>query len=109
MNTSPKTIKTRETKLTKKGYLIKKSDLTKEEKMMIKSILNPTPRLNENFQEEIKPIKCYKTTKEYYILPRFFGIQYFGEPNKAFGLKGLDTNFKFNTDLREYQKPIVRF
>lgn len=108
MNTSPKTRTTRETKLTSKGYLIREGDLTKEEKIMIKSILNPTPRLNEDFQEEIKPIKCYKIIKGHYVLPRFFGIKHFGEPLKVFGLKGLDTNFKFNTTLRDYQKPIVK-
>lgn len=105
MNTSPKT---RETKLTSKGYLIKEDDLTKEEIMMIKSILNPTPRLNDDFQDEIKPIKCYKKVKGHYILPRFFGIKHFGEPTKVFGLKGLPTKFKFNTTLRDYQKPIVK-
>lgn len=96
-----------ETKLTKKGYLVKKSDLSESEIMLIKKELNILPKMNANFADDVKPVKCFKQNSEYFILPRFYGISRFGKPKKVIGMKGNSTSFKFNTELREYQKPIV--
>jgi superfamily II DNA or RNA helicase len=90
-----------------KGYYIKKSSLSETEIKNIKKELKVKPKIIEfgNTQNNDISYKLYQTTKKYIIVPKYYGIQKFGnidfkiQPNKA--------NINFNGQLRDYQIPIV--
>jgi superfamily II DNA or RNA helicase len=90
-----------------KGYYIKKSTLSEDELKNIKKELKVKPKLIEfgNANTQDTSYKIYQTTKKYIIVPKYYGIEKFGnvdfksEPNKA--------DINFFGELRDYQVPIV--
>jgi hypothetical protein len=90
-----------------KGYYIKKSSLTDEEIKNIKKELKVKPKLIEfsKNNENDTSYKLYQTTKKYIIVPKYYGINKFG--NISFKLEPEKFDIKFNGNLRDYQIPIV--
>ena len=90
-----------------KGYYIKKSLLSDEEIKKIKKELKVKPKIIEfgNKQTDNDTFKLYQTTKKYIIVPKYYGIEKFGNIN--FKLEPEKTNIKFNGQLRDYQIPIT--
>ena len=90
-----------------KGYYIKKSTLSEQELKNIKKELKVKPKLIEfgNADTQDTSYKLYQTTKKYIIVPKYYGIEKYGqislkiEPEKA--------EINFNGELRDYQVPIV--
>ena len=90
-----------------KGYYIKKSSLSDEELKNIKKELKVKPKLIEfskNNENDVS-YKLYQTTKKYIIVPKYYGINKFG--NIPFKLEPENFDIKFNGNLRDYQIPIV--
>jgi len=89
-----------------KGYYIKKSSLSEEQITKIKQDLKVKPKLIE-FGEKTSDTsyKLYKSTKKYFIVPKYYGLQNFGET--AFKVPHDTHNINFNGELRDYQVPIV--
>jgi superfamily II DNA or RNA helicase len=90
-----------------KGYYIKKTILGEEELKKIKKELKVKPRIIEFGTSKAENIsyKLYQTTKKYIIVPKYYGIEKFGEI--AFKTEPTKANINFNGELRDYQIPIV--
>lgn len=90
-----------------KGYYIKKSELSETELNTIKKELKVKPKLIEFGKANIDDLsfKLYKTTEKYIIVPKYYGINKFG--NIPFKIEPNNANIPFNGELRDYQIPIV--
>ena len=90
-----------------KGYYIKKSSLSDEQIQKIKKDLKVKPKTLEFGNTETADIsyKVYKTTKKYFIVPKYYGIENFG--NVPLKNKPIYNSIEFNGTLRDYQIPIV--
>jgi superfamily II DNA or RNA helicase len=104
---------TTKTKLTKQGYIILKSDLSDEQIEMIENDLTITPDIDERYSKSNidNTFNIYLETVngDKFVLPRYYGINKFGYPNKIqFKINILDrANIQFNGELRDYQKEIM--
>lgn len=92
--------------LGKKGYSILKSNLTPKEQLFIKSELTVKPYLPKS-PVQPEPFHIYRESPNKIYMPRYFGINNFGDilDNKL--PKGDEISIKFEGDLREYQLNIV--
>lgn len=95
------------TKLTKQGYLIPKGSLSEDKKNKIIKELTVKPEFNPDYAEEPDPYEVYTENEKFYCVPRYWGINNFGPPEKMIGIQGEKKNFKFAGNLRPYQQPIV--
>jgi len=88
------------------GFHIKKDSLTKKQVDKIKSCLAVSPRGLSYIGKDSVIYKLYKTTENYYTIPRYWGIDNIGIPEKEkFGHS--KSRMKFNGKLRDYQQNIV--
>ena len=95
------------TKLSRNGYIIKKSDYTLKEIKDIKTDLTVKPFVNGDYGAPPKafPIYCESVRKLY--LPRFYAQDKLGLAKKVKMNSGYDVDIPFNGKLREEQIPIV--
>lgn len=91
-------------RLTKKGYEIDKKTITLDKLNEIKEDLTVKPYIPGD--DNVKSFNVYSETKTNIIIPRFYGINKFGQPIKNL-LVGTDSNYKFNGNLRENQVKIM--
>lgn len=104
-------------KLTKQGYFIKKSDLTEEQIENLENDLTIEPEIDKRYiktsADGNSAFNIYLETAngDKFVLPRYYGIEKFGEPieaNVKFSLNDIDrTNIEFNGQLRDYQQEIM--
>lgn len=93
-----------------RGYQIKTKTLNKDQLKKIKQDLTILPyRLEPYTNEELEKFKYkvyfYSQDKKYIIIPRYYGIQNFGECKKIFNPEKI--NVKFTETLREKQQKVV--
>lgn len=97
--------------LTKRGYILAKNKLSKNEIKTIKYELCVTPKAMTGFDnkenDKSDSFKLYKENDKQICVPRYYGIKKFGKPLEKIGLKTKKLNFNFKGDLREKQKPIM--
>ena len=86
-----------------KGFHIPESELSKDQIKMIKTQLTVEPT---GLSDEIVKYKLFKNKHSKYIIPRYWGIDNIGTPEK-FKFKQKKIKTRFNGDLREYQNIIV--
>ena len=95
----------------KKGYTIPKAELPKGEEEFLKKDLFVKPFVpgaqfgNPNDQSTAFPVYRENNNKMY--LPRFYGIQRYGVPDRCDIEPGDDIDVPFDLSLRDYQKNIV--
>jgi superfamily II DNA or RNA helicase len=95
----------------KKGYTIHKAELPKGEEEFLKKDLFVKPFVpgaqfgNPNDQSTAFPVYRENNNKMY--LPRFYGIQRYGVPDRCDIEPGDDIDVPFDMSLRDYQKNIV--
>ena len=97
------------TYLTKRGYVIKKNELTEEKIKEIKEELTVKPAVSTDFGAVSNPFPIYLESKNKLYLPKFYGIEKFGNPevNKVPPGDTIDVKFKF--DIRPNQElPVKR-
>jgi superfamily II DNA or RNA helicase len=99
-----------------KGYYIDKESCTSAQLESIKKELTVKPKIIdfgpakpdidiEDEDEDDGSYKLYISTKSYLIVPRYYGVEHFGEcPVK---MSPLPINLTFKGALRDYQIPIV--
>ncbi len=94
--------------LNHRGYVLSKSELTKEELSKLKNKLTVKPFLGdyENENDNSEEFQVYTETEKKITVPRYYGIKKFGKPKKI-EFSGEDSNFEFNSKLRDYQNNIV--
>jgi hypothetical protein len=85
-----------ETSLTRTGYLVSGGDLSQ-----IKKQLTVRPVVNGDFGYPPPPFKVFKPAKNGICIPRFFGIDAFGTPQKDKRPPPTKSNAKFVGQLRD--------
>ena len=89
-------------KLTNRGYIVNKSDLTFKQIQKIKKDLTVQAFTAPDFPKS-DPYTIYlESTKRLYI-PRYYGIELFGQPKIININNGSDINIKFIGELRPVQ------
>ena len=95
----------------KKGYTISKSLLTKEEYEFLKKDLFVKPQvLGASYgaaATEASSFPVYRENPNKIYIPRFYGIQRYGVPNRTDLDQGDTINLPFAKQLRDYQDKIV--
>jgi len=96
------------TSLSKNGYKIKKNELEPKKIKEIKDELNVKPyTYTFNKMQNIETrFNVYLESPKKLYLPRFYGIEKFGDPIQNNIEEGDLINLKFNGALRDEQKPI---
>jgi superfamily II DNA or RNA helicase len=92
--------------LGKKGYSIYKKDLTNKEQIYIRNELTVKPYLPKS-PAQPEPFPIYRESPQKFYLPRYFGIDNFGDFCENKLPLGNDINLNFEGELREYQINIV--
>ena len=94
------------TYLGQKGYSIFKEALSIEEQQYIREELTVRPYIPKApIQPDAFPI--YRESPKKLYVPRYFGVDNYGEPDKIIVNPGTDITAPFNGELRDYQKIIV--
>ncbi len=92
--------------LGKKGYSVLKSNLSSKEELFIRKELTVKGYVPKSpVQPEAFPL--YRESPKKFYMPRYFGINTFGDFNENKLSQGEDINLEFKGDLREYQVNIV--
>ena len=90
------------------GYYLPKNGLTKAQITDIKKHLTAVPK-NSGYSdgnEEKSKYKVYRETDEYFIVPRYFGVDNFGQPEKTTFTES-KAKIVFTGKMRDYQEVIV--
>ena len=88
------------------GYAIYKECLDGSELRKIRDDLTAKPYAPKS-PVQPTPFRVYQESGSKIYLPRFFGLQEFGEPDVSIIPEGDDINVPFTGDLRDYQVNIV--
>jgi superfamily II DNA or RNA helicase len=97
------------TTLIKNGYLLNKKYLSESEQLKLKNDLTVAPVLLGDYGGKTEPeyFEVFREDKKTILVPKFYGLKKYGEPEKTDVNKGLKTKFKFNGELKDYQHDIV--
>jgi superfamily II DNA or RNA helicase len=99
--------KTLNTYIGSKGYTIPKSEMSEEQIQYIKDALTVSPVTPGIMLAATTKFPAYReSTKKMYV-PRFFGIEHFGEPKEVKIPEGDDIEVPFVGTLRDYQVEVV--
>ena len=94
-------------RLNRRGYSIVKTEYSNEELDQIREKLTATPFVVDDFGNgKNRSFKLYLESENKIYMPRFYGIDVFGEPKRNKLTDGETIFVKFNGDLREEQKPV---
>jgi superfamily II DNA or RNA helicase len=104
MTTRLDIIKNAKSYLGKRGYIIKKKFLTENDLNEIRSELNVKPFVCADFGAQEEPFKIYLESENKMYLPKFYGIERFGEAEKNVLPNGKDIDIEFDLKLKEEQK-----
>ena len=93
----------------KKGYTLLKSSLTQREIIDLKNDLWLKPQINgkQFIQNQIPTFPVYRENDNKLYIPRFYGIEKYGLPEKSEIDEGININVEFTKELRDYQHNIV--
>src|SRR6056300_853071 len=92
--------------LGKKGYSIYKNDLTNKEQIYIRNELTVKPYLPKS-PAQPEPFPIYRESPQKFYIPRYFGIDNFGDFCENKLPLGENIDLTFEGELREYQINIV--
>ena len=93
-------------RLNRRGYSIVKTNYS-EKLDDIREKLTVKPFVVDDFGNgKNKSFKLYLESENKLYVPRFYGIDVFGEPQRNKLIDGDMITVKFNGDLREEQKPV---
>lgn len=96
--------------LNNNGYILNKKKYSKEKLNKIKDKLtvHPSNSYMADLQIFEQPkFKVYKEDNDSLYLPKYFGIDNFGKPEKNLISGGKTSDMKFLTNLKDYQLPCV--
>ena len=91
----------------KMGYTIFKNNLTIEDINKIKKDLLVKPFVPKCIQQKCESFPIYRESTSKFYLPRFYGIDKFGEPSVYKNLNNEKISLKFEGTLRDYQYNIA--
>ena len=87
----------------KKGYTVSLKYFTEEQISKIKEDLTFKPFRPKGYGPDAEPFSIYGISKNKIFIPKYYGIDKFGKPNKIKLSPGIKINLKFNGELRENQ------
>ena len=90
-----------------KGYTIYKENISVEEQQALRKELNVKPFVPKSSLIKPQPFPVYRESKKKLYIPRFYGLEIYGEPDDSLISEGVKINLKFKGELREKQKPVV--
>jgi superfamily II DNA or RNA helicase len=96
--------------LGKKGYTILKSSLSEEDQKALYEELNVKPVSSGvvyNAAQDQGQFPVYRENAKKIYIPRFYGTERYGLPNRSEITEGEDINVTFPKPLRDYQDKIV--
>ena len=97
-------IKNAKTYMGKRGYIIRKNNLNNEELNNIRNDLTVTPFTIGDYGNNEEPFKIYLENKNKIYVPKFYGIEKFGNPDVSILPKGKDIHVEFSLHLKDEQK-----
>lgn len=97
-------IKNAKTYIGKRGYIIKKKNLKEDELQEMREELNVKPNVCADFGAQEEPFKVYLESENKMYLPKFYGIEKFGNPDANLIPDGKDIDINFSLNLKEEQK-----
>ena len=90
-----------------KGYTIKKENISVEEQQLLRKELNVKPFVPKSSLIKPQPFPIYRESQNKIYVPRFYGIETYGEPDVDIIDDGNPIDLNFNGELREKQKTVV--
>ena len=98
--------------LSKEGYLINKKNFDLVQINKIKDELTVEPfKFGVNFGAKVEEnlfFKVYREDEKYLYVPKFYGLEKLGQPNKNKESTGLTVDLIFKGSLREEQQNIIK-
>ena len=94
------------TYLGQKGYSIYKENICVKEQQFIRDELMVRAYVPKS-PVQPPPFPIYRESSSKIYIPRFFGIETYGEPDELHFTNGDSIHLSFNGDLRDYQKNII--
>ena len=95
------------TYLGQKGYTIKKENMEIKDQIELRNDLMVKPYVPKTSMVKPESFPIYRESKNKFYIPRFYGIDTYGEAESDNLNPGKDIDIKFNGELRDFQKPIV--
>lgn len=100
------------TYISRRGYTIKKGELSPRKVQKIRKELNVQPFEKQRYQMEKfgnmpPPYKVYQEGATKFYIPKFYGIDNFGPALDKIGDAGENIHLKFNGELREEQAKVM--
>ncbi len=93
--------------LCNQGYIINKNDINDKILKNIKNELKVKPFIPGSRGKYVKGFKIYLENEHKLCLPKFYGLQKFGNPKLEDFISSKDINLKFAGDLRDYQINVI--
>ena len=90
--------------MSKRGYVLRKKFLTKQQITQIRADMTVKPHTNSDYGKEEEPFKIYQENESKLYLPKFYGIEFSGKPEENLIPPGKDIDISFNLNLKEEQK-----
>ena len=90
-----------------KGYTIYKKNISVQEQQMLRKELNVKPFVPKSSLSKPQPFPVYRESKNKIYVPRFYGMEVYGEPDEIRIDDGKKINVSFKGELRPKQKPVV--
>jgi superfamily II DNA or RNA helicase len=94
--------------LCKQGYLLKKKYYDAETLDDLRRELTVIPHIAGDFGAKPQKFKVFRENEKYLAIPKYYGIKRFGPADKNLELQGEKVDLKFNGELRDYQKDIMK-
>ena len=95
------------TYLGQKGYTIKKENMEISDQIELRNDLMVKPFVPKTSMAKPESFPIYRESKNKFYIPRFYGIDTYGNPEANLLKSGKDIDLEFNGELRDFQKPIV--
>jgi len=96
------------TYLGQRGYTIEKKNLTIQEQEHIRDCLTVAPFVPKHSLSKPSKFPIYRESPNKFYVPRFYGIDNFGEPSKLLSRAPVDVDLPFSGALRPDQLPVVK-
>ena len=90
-----------------KGYTIKKEYIEIDELNLLKKELTVSAYVPKSSIAKPTPFPIYRETKNKIYIPKFYGLENYGEPDAVITPEGINIDVDFKGSLRDYQKPVV--
>ena len=91
--------------LGQKGYTIYKDAITIKEQQFIREELTVRPFIPKS-PVQMPSFPIYRESKDKFYIPRYFGEEYYGEPDESRISEGDNISIQFKGALRDYQQNI---